>query len=142
MNQAFRIGTGLSAQDEREIAAVLIAYASAIDQRDWRLLHSIFTYDCDVDYGSFGKWHGAKALTEHLKRSHAELGASLHRISNIGISALDGIVHARSYVDAVLTPMNPGGPLHHGVGYYDDQFTRSGNGWQIARRRFHAVLIE
>ena len=66
MNQAFRIGTGLSAQDEREIAAVLIAYASAIDQRDWRLLHSIFTYDCDVDYGSFGKWHGAKALTEHL----------------------------------------------------------------------------
>ena len=33
MNQAVRVGTGLSAQDERAISAVLIAYATGIDQR-------------------------------------------------------------------------------------------------------------
>ena len=38
--------------------------------------------------------------------------------------------------------MNEGGPTHRGIGYYDDQFTRTGNGWQIARRQFHAVLLE
>ena len=64
MNQAVRIGTGLSAQDERAISAVLIAYATGIDQRDWPLFQSLFTFDCEADYGSFGKWHGAAAITE------------------------------------------------------------------------------
>jgi hypothetical protein len=66
MNQAIRAGTGLSAQDERAICAVLIGYATGIDQRDWALFHSLFTSDCDADYGSFGKWHGANLLTEYM----------------------------------------------------------------------------
>lgn len=142
MNQAVRIGTGLSAQDEREIGAVLIAYATAIDQRDWPLFHSLFTFDCDADYGSFGKFIGASAITEYMKQAHAALGPTLHRITNITISGADGGVNARCYVDAMLKPMNEGGPLHRGVGYYDDHLTRTASGWQIARRRFHALHLE
>ena len=142
MNQAIRVGTGLSAQDEREIHAVLIAYATGIDHRDWPLFQSLFTADCDADYGHFGKFHGAGVLTEYMKQAHAGLGATLHRISNIAIHTTDGQVHARSYVDALLRPMIDGAPLHRGIGYYDDQFVRTASGWQIARRRFHAVLLE
>ena len=142
MNQAVRIGTGSSAQDERAISAVLIAYATGIDQRDWPLFQSLFTFDCEADYGSFGKWHGAAAITEYMKQAHADLGATLHRISNINIRNADGGVHARSYVDALLSPMNQGGPMHRGVGYYDDQFARTASGWQIARRQFHALLLD
>jgi len=142
MNQDIRVGTGLSAQDERGIAAVLISYATGIDRRDWPLFHSLFTFDCDADYGSFGKWHGANAITEYMKQAHSHVGPTLHRISNIDIRTKDGLVHARCYVDALLKPMNEGGPMHRGVGYYDDQFTRTGNGWQIARRQFHALLLE
>jgi len=142
MNQSIRVGTGLSAQDERAIHAVLIAYATGIDQRDWRLFHSLFTLDCEADYGGFGKWHGASAITEYMKHAHAGLGATLHRISNIEIHTVDGRVHSRCYVDALLRPMNEGGPLHRGVGYYDDQFARTASGWQIARRHFHAMLLE
>jgi 3-phenylpropionate/cinnamic acid dioxygenase small subunit len=142
MNQAIRIGTGLSAQDERAISAVLIAYATGIDQRDWPLFHSLFTPDCEADYGSFGKWHSANALTEFMKQAHADLGATLHRISNIAIHSTDGKVQSRCYVDALLKPINEGGPLHRGIGYYEDQFTRTASGWQIARRRFHAVQLE
>jgi 3-phenylpropionate/cinnamic acid dioxygenase small subunit len=142
MNLTNRVGTGLSAQDERAISAVLIAYATGIDQRDWQLFHSLFTFDCEVDYGGFGKWHGASAITEYMKQAHADLGATLHRINNIDIHASDDRVHARCYVDALLRPMNEGGPMHRGVGYYDDQLTRTANGWQIARRQFHALLLE
>lgn len=142
MNQTIRVGTGLSAQDERAISAVLIAYAAGIDQRDWQLFHTLFTADCDVDYGSFGKWHGANAITEYMKQAHADLGETLHRISNIDIHTLAEGVHARCYVDALIKPMNEGGPLHRGVGYYDDLLTRSASGWQIARRHFHALLLE
>ena len=142
MNRAIGIETGLSAQDERSISAVLIAYATGIDQRDWPLFHSLFTADCDADYSSFGKWHGANAITEDMKRAHADLGATLHRITNIEIHRVDGRVQTRCYVDALLKPMHEGGPLHRGIGYYDDQFTRTANGWQIAKRQFHAVLLE
>jgi 3-phenylpropionate/cinnamic acid dioxygenase small subunit len=142
MNQASRVGTGLSAQDERAISAVLIAYATGIDQRDWPLFHSLFTIDCDADYGNFGKWHGASAITEYMKQAHADLGATLHRISNIDIRTVDGGVEARCYVDALLSPINSGGPMHRGVGSYDDRFTRTASGWQIARRQFHALLLE
>ena len=142
MNQAIRVGTGLSAQDERAISAVLIAYATAIDQRDWQLFKSLFTADCEADYASFGKWHGATALTEFMKQAHANLGATLHRISNIAIHSADGQVLSRCYVDALLKPMIDGAPLHRGIGYYDDQFTRTASGWQIARRQFHALLLE
>lgn len=142
MNQTIRFGTGLSAQDERAIGAVLISYATGIDQRDWALFHSLFTFDCEADYGSFGKWHGANAITEYMKQAHADLGPTLHRISNIAIRNVDGQVHARCYVDAMLLPMNEGGPLHRAIGYYDDQFIRTANGWHIARRQFHALLLE
>lgn len=142
MDQAIRVGTGLSAQDERAITAVLICYATGIDQRDWPLFHSLFTSDCEANYGSFGKWHGATAITEYMKRAHAQLGSTLHRVSNISIYTADGQVHARSYIDALLKPMNEGGPLNRGIGYYDDQLTRTAKGWQIARRHFHALLLE
>jgi 3-phenylpropionate/cinnamic acid dioxygenase small subunit len=142
MNRAIRVGTGLSAQDERAISAILIAYASGIDQRDWALFHSLFTADCEADYGSFGKWCGATAITDYMKQAHADLGPTLHRISNITVRSDDGGVQARSYIDALLKPMNEGGPMHRGIGYYDDYFIRTADGWQIARRTFHAVHLE
>jgi 3-phenylpropionate/cinnamic acid dioxygenase small subunit len=140
--QAKRITSGLSALDEREIRAVLIAYATGIDQRDWALFRSLFTPDCEVDYGSFGKWHGSSAITEYMKTAHSDLGQTLHRISNIEVGTVDGQVVSRCYVDAFLKPMNDSGPTHRGLGYYDDQFARSANGWQIARRKFHALHLE
>ena len=142
MYQDVRVGTGLSAQDERGISAVLVAYAAGIDRRDWSLFHALFTFDCEADYGSFGKWHGANAITDYMRQAHAHVGPTLHRISNIDIHSVDGRVHARSYVDALLMPMNEGGPVHRGIGWYDDQFARTANGWQIARRHFHALLLE
>jgi len=142
MNFVARVGSGLSAQDERAISEVIIAYATAIDQRDWHLLHSCFTNDCEADYGSFGRWLSAAAITDYMKHAHADIGPSLHRMSNIDIRATENAVHVRSYVDALLTPMNPGGPLHRGVGFYEDHFVRTGDGWKIAKRRFNALHLE
>ena len=54
MNLHRRIDSGLSAQDERSINALLIAYATAIDTRDWALFRSCFTADCKADYSTPG----------------------------------------------------------------------------------------
>jgi 3-phenylpropionate/cinnamic acid dioxygenase small subunit len=142
MNEMTAVGSGLSAQDERAISAVLVAYGTSIDQRDWSRFRTCFSEDCEADYGSFGKWTGAVAITAYMKQAHADLGPTLHRITNIEIHSGDGRVSARAYVDALLMPMNAGGPVHRGIGYYDDQLVRTGGGWKIARRHFVPVLID
>ena len=73
--------------------------------------------------------------------AHADLGDTIHRISNIQARATRAGVEARSYVDALLNAQPQGGPVHRGIGVYDDLLVRTGNGWQIARRTFRAVLI-
>jgi 3-phenylpropionate/cinnamic acid dioxygenase small subunit len=142
MDKMTAMGSGLSAQDERSISAILIAYGTSIDQRDWNRFRACFSEDCEADYGSFGKWQGAVAITAFMKQAHADLGPTLHRITNIETRTEDGRVSARAYVDALLMPMNEGGPVHRGIGYYDDQLVRTGGGWKIARRVFTPVLCD
>jgi 3-phenylpropionate/cinnamic acid dioxygenase small subunit len=142
VNHMTAIGSGLSAQDERAVSAVLIAYGTSIDQRDWNRFRACFSEDCEADYGSFGKWQGATAITAFMKQAHADIGPTLHRITNIEIRKDDGHVSARAYVDALLMPVNAGGPVHHGIGYYDDQLIRTGAGWQISRRQFVSVFLD
>ena len=141
MNVTSSTGLGLSAQDERAIGALLIAYGCAIDRRDWIKFRACFAEDCECDYGSFGAWQGPAAITQYMRKAHADIGPTLHRITNIEAWTEGGQVHARSYVDALLLPPAAGGPVHRGVGYYDDRLARTAAGWRIARRQFVAVQI-
>lgn len=142
MLQSSISGPPVSAHDERNITAVLISYATAIDTRDWAKLPDCFTPDCDADYGAFGHWTSASAITAFIREVHAPVGPTLHRISNIEITMLGDGAQVRSYVDALLMPKMAGGPIQRGIGYYLDQFVLTGQGWKIARRQFKAVHME
>lgn len=141
MSTASMTTTSLSAQDERSIAALLIAYGCAIDRHDWGKLRACFSEDSECDYGSFGAWHGPAAIVHYMRKVHAEVGPTLHRITNIETWTEGGQVYARSYVDALLMPKVTGGPIQRGIGYYDDRLARTASGWRIARRQFVAVQI-
>jgi hypothetical protein len=137
----------LCADDERAIAAVLLRYATAIDTRDWALFGSCFTAACATDYGAFGQWTSVGALTAEMERMHAAMGATLHRITNIVLApapaeAGERRVHARSYVDAILTGKDAAQPPRQGIGYYEDVLADTAQGWKIAVRRFVAVHIQ
>lgn len=142
MNEMPFMGSGLSAQDERSISSILVAYGTSIDQRDWKRLRACFSEDCEADYGEFGKWQGSAAIAAYMKQAHAQMGPTLHRMTNIEIRSEKEQVRVRSYVDALLMPINKGGPVHRGIGYYDDQLVRTGGGWRIARRLFTPILID
>lgn len=131
--------TTLSAEDERAIASVILRYATGIDRRDWVLFRTCFTEDVRADYGAFGMWDDAAALTGSMAQMHAAMGHTLHRIGNI-VAEPDGDgARARSYVDAVLCLGGPDDATHRAIGFYEDGLVRTGDGWRIRTRRFTLV---
>jgi 3-phenylpropionate/cinnamic acid dioxygenase small subunit len=131
----------LAPTDELEIAALLTRYATGIDRRDWSTFQACFTDDARTDYGSFGQWSSAAQITAFMQQAHADVGHTLHRLSNFVIERQDEAAIARSYVDALLMPGLAGGEVRRGIGFYDDELVKTEHGWRIRYRRFTAVQI-
>jgi hypothetical protein len=129
----------LMPQDEHEIREVLLRYATGIDRRDWPLLATCFAEDFVGDYGSFGYWTGAQQITQYMRDAHAALGPTLHRLSNIDIRQQGTATRSRTYVDALLMSAEVDGEPRQGIGYYDDEWSKTGAGWKIRRRTFTLV---
>lgn len=126
--------------DRRDISDVLVRYATGIDRRDWPLFRTVFTDDCELDYGEIGTWRGVDAVTEFMDKTHAMAGHTLHRLTNQAITVDGDTGSARTYVDAVIMF----GDNQSGVnawGFYDDELARTADGWRIARRRFTSVRV-
>jgi hypothetical protein len=123
-----------------DITEVLLRYASGIDRRDWELFRTCFTEDCHADYGDIGAWDNLDAMTTFMIDSHAQLGHTLHRLSNFSIAVYGDKASARTYVDAVL--MTPDGQTCiTAIGYYDDELVDTAAGWRIATRIFTPVRL-
>jgi 3-phenylpropionate/cinnamic acid dioxygenase small subunit len=127
-------------EDRQDISDLLVRYATGIDRRDWPLFRTVFTDDCELDYGEIGTWQGVDAVTDFMETTHAMAGHTLHRLTNQAITLNGDTASARTYVDAVIMF----GDNQSGVnawGFYDDEIVRAADGWRIARRRFTQVRI-
>jgi 3-phenylpropionate/cinnamic acid dioxygenase small subunit len=127
-------------EDRQDISDLLVRYATGIDRRDWPLFRTVFTDDCELDYGEIGTWHGVDAVTDFMDTTHAMAGHTLHRLTNQAITLDGDNASARTYIDAVIMF----GDNQSGVnawGFYDDEIVRTTDGWRIARRRFTQVRI-
>jgi len=121
------------------VTDLLIRYATGIDVRDWDLLRSCFTEDCDADYGDIGHWHGRDEITAWMSATHDPLGPTLHRITNVSMTHDTGLVRTRCYVHAVIVLPDRSATVHT-YGCYEDELVDTPAGWRIARRRFiHAA---
>jgi 3-phenylpropionate/cinnamic acid dioxygenase small subunit len=127
-------------QDRDDITDVLVRYATGIDRRDWPLFRTVFTDDCQLDYGDIGRFDGVDAVTEFMDQAHAMAGHTLHRLTNFAVDVDGDTARARAYVDALIfAPDNQTGV--NAVGFYDDDLVRTPGGWRIARRRFTTVRV-
>lgn len=127
-------------QDRQDISDVLIRYASGIDGRDWALFRTVFTADCDVDYGDIGHWRSVEEITDFMDRAHAMAGHTLHRVTNIAVTVEGDRAAARAYVDALILAQDNATGVQ-AAGFYDDELVRTDAGWRIARRRFTTVRV-
>jgi hypothetical protein len=127
-------------EDRQDINDVLVRYAKGIDRRDWALFRTVFTEDCEIDYGEIGTWTGADAITEFMELSHSGAGHTLHRLTNQAISVDSDRATARTYVDGLIMAADNTSGVN-AIGYYDDELVRTANGWQVSRRRFTSVRL-
>ncbi len=127
-------------EDRQDICELLVRYATGIDRRDWPLFRTVFTDDCELDYGEIGSWRGVDAVTDFMEKVDAMAGHTLHRLSNRAVAVDGDKAVARTYVDAlIMAGDNQSGV--NGIGFYDDEIVRTSAGWRIARRRFTAVRV-
>jgi hypothetical protein len=124
---------------QQELMDVVLRYATGIDTRDWQLLRTCFTDDCQADYGDVGTWDSGDAVTAYMEQVHADCGHTMHWIGNHVVHADGDGYTARTYVEAiVLRGDNQKGFQFYG--YYDDRFVQSDKGWKISSRTFRPTV--
>jgi 3-phenylpropionate/cinnamic acid dioxygenase small subunit len=136
------VGAAVDPAVHAAVSEVLVRYATGIDQRDWATFRTCFTPDVVADYGDIGVWHGVDEIAEWMEQTHALMGRTLHRITNVVVQpgADRNEALARSYVQVVLVfgaDSSSGGVRADGT--YDDRLVRTDDGWRIAQRSYTAV---
>ena len=126
-------------EDRQDISELLVRYATGIDRRDWPLFRTVFTDDCQLDYGEIGKWSGVDAVTEFMEQTHAmaDTPAPLDQSGHCGPRRRGLSPHLRRRADNVRRQQR----RRERVGFYDDEIVRTADGWRIARRRFTEVRV-
>jgi 3-phenylpropionate/cinnamic acid dioxygenase small subunit len=132
----------MSDAEVSSITATLIAYATAIDTKDWTLFRSLFTADCVFDGGGH-RFHGVDPLTDHMRALHEPLDGSRHHLGNFVIEVDGESARATSYLDALLVRRrHPDGPTLRVTGSYEDQLRRESGRWLIQQRTFRFLWSE
>ncbi len=127
-------------EDRQDIGDVLVRYGTGIDSRDWPLFRTVFTDDCELDYGDIGHWHGVDAVVDFMVAAHDLAGHTLHRITNQAATVNGDTATARAYVDALIMSQDNSSGVN-AAGFYDDELVRTPTGWRIRRRRFTTVIV-
>jgi 3-phenylpropionate/cinnamic acid dioxygenase small subunit len=126
--------------DRQDICELLVRYATGIDRRDWPLFRTVFTPDCQLDYGEIGAWTGVDAVADFMEKVHALAGHTLHRLTNLAIAVVGDKATARTYIDGLIMAGDNNSGVN-AIGFYDDDIVRTGAGWRIARRRYTQIRL-
>ncbi len=126
----------------RACEALSIAYARAVDFRDYDTVPELFTEDGVLD--TTETMEGRKAIAARMMGRPDEL-RSRHVLTNIFIDVLSptearGISYLTLYrhvgpESLKGEPVPFDGPA--AVGHYEDRFEKTGEGWRIRRRKLH-----
>jgi ketosteroid isomerase-like protein len=117
--------------DRRAIEDALVAYAHALDARDYARLRECLAADARVKYGDSRWLEGIEQTTRFCARALDPLDASQHRMGTVEVALAGDRARSVSYVCA--EHLRAGRRFTVG-GRYLDQWTRTPAGWRIAQR--------
>lgn len=121
---------------------MVVAYASALDDRDWALMRSLLMDPVEIDYSSMGSIRETIAVDAWLKRLDTLRGfdATQHVVTNFRVAAQADEATCTSYVNA-LHFLTEDGREHvaHACGAYVHGFVRTPDGWRIRNATFRLI---
>ncbi|MCL2346523.1 MAG: nuclear transport factor 2 family protein [Desulfobulbus sp.] len=126
--------------EERKIERVLIAYGTALDQRDWAALDDVLAPDATAHYKSLGHFASRAEMVSMFKEFLARCGTTQHMFSNMRIHVEGKKATAACYLQAIHVGL---GKYQEQIwtvwGEYRDRLELRPEGWRIVHREL-AVL--
>ncbi len=123
--------------DRLAIQELVVAYATAVDNRNFDALDDVFVEEAYIDLTAFGGSAGKLAdMKEWLTQSMAPISASQHLMGNPEIH-LDGDRATGRIMcyNALLLPVEDREPTVTLLGmWYIDEYVRTPGGWRIVKR--------
>lgn len=134
------------ADDWVELLALVVRYSRALDTKDYDLLHSCFIEPVHVVYdvatagvsGDRLTHHSVDTLVSEAQRIHAPLHKIMHRNTNQSFDIDGDRATGRVYVDVFqvrLAERDVPETTHH-LGWYDDVYLRTADGWRFSERHY------
>ena len=128
----------LSLEDRTLIGDLVVAYAYAVDERNWQAFETLFTLEAHIDYRSAGGLTGTPAevaawMPQAMSMFTWTLHSVLtHRIQSTGVDAATGSLHVVARHGLIWDGATE---IMDVIGVYHDHYVRTPTGWRFAARR-------
>lgn len=124
-------------EDREAIRALILAYGTAHDHRDYRTFASLFATNGEW-VGGLGSAKGPEAIFELMDRTighnpQPNGSGTYHVLTNDQIE-IDGDHASATTKWIYITPGDDGAPKAVLLGHYDDEFIRENGEWKFLRR--------
>ncbi len=128
--------------DEKAIIDLTIAYAWALDSRQFDDLAQVFAPDAVGDLAG-QHCEGLEAITARIRTPLSRLDATQHVVTNHQVHILGDRARCRCYlVGQHLKTGTPGGDTFIMAGTYEDELERRAEGWRIIHRTLRIVWTD
>jgi SnoaL-like domain len=134
----------LHIEDRVLIGDLVVAYAYAVDEKNWTAFEALFTQDAQIDYRSAGGIAGTPAeLAAWMPQAMATFSWSMHSLSTHRLQftsddAATGSLHV--FARHGLT-WEGAAELMDVSAVYHDRYARTPAGWRFAARREETLTI-
>jgi hypothetical protein len=129
--------------DRAAIVQLTIDYCWALDTASWDDLRNVFTPDVVADLGAGGQ-RGVDEIIGRVSKALAPpMDESQHMVTNHQVVIDGDRAECRCQLQAQHVRHRADGDLLYTVGgRYEDQLTRTADGWRISQRRLVVVWID
>ena len=126
--------------DRLAIVDTVIAYATAIDTRDWDMFAALFTPDAVWEYRAGGERHtGPDKIADRVRPTIDQLDATQHLLTN-HVVAVDG--DAATHTCYYMAQHLRGDRRFLAAGRYTDELRRVDGRWLISARALISTWAE
>lgn len=121
----------------RAVEQNIIAFARAMDDRDWAAIRAILAEDAVADMGT-GRLEGPEAIIGLMQYFLDRCGTTQHLIGNIVVTVAGDTAESRAYVhDSHLPAGDDPGAVYFTLGDYNDRWERRDGRWRMIERIKH-----